>query len=180
MERAFQTALWLLQPEVVFILGDIFDEGKWSSPQVGPAPGTLAVTCRGNQKTPALSTLGPCPGRFPRQLWGPSPRHVLMRCDHKYGECCCLWCPVEGQAQKNTVQCPHPPQSPGLALVTAGSSPKSTRLNGFRTSRHQGQCSQTLRKEDCSAVSESGKDDGTGGCEGGEFGEKFMTLCLLL
>nr|XP_006634017.1 PREDICTED: metallophosphoesterase 1 isoform X1 [Lepisosteus oculatus]XP_015209059.1 PREDICTED: metallophosphoesterase 1 isoform X1 [Lepisosteus oculatus]XP_015209060.1 PREDICTED: metallophosphoesterase 1 isoform X1 [Lepisosteus oculatus] len=33
MERAFQTALWLLQPEVVFILGDIFDEGKWSSPE---------------------------------------------------------------------------------------------------------------------------------------------------
>ncbi|XP_045880368.1 metallophosphoesterase 1 isoform X2 [Meles meles] len=33
MERAFQTALWLLQPEVVFILGDVFDEGKWSSPQ---------------------------------------------------------------------------------------------------------------------------------------------------
>lgn len=31
MERAFQTALWVLQPEVVFILGDIFDEGKWSS-----------------------------------------------------------------------------------------------------------------------------------------------------
>ncbi|XP_027776074.2 metallophosphoesterase 1 isoform X1 [Marmota flaviventris] len=31
MERAFQTALWLLQPEVVFILGDVFDEGKWSS-----------------------------------------------------------------------------------------------------------------------------------------------------
>ncbi|XP_069885732.1 metallophosphoesterase 1 isoform X5 [Dipodomys merriami] len=33
MERAFQTALWWLQPEVVFILGDIFDEGKWSSSQ---------------------------------------------------------------------------------------------------------------------------------------------------
>ncbi|KAL2778301.1 metallophosphoesterase 1 isoform 3, partial [Daubentonia madagascariensis] len=33
MERAFQTALWLLQPEVVFILGDVFDEGKWSSPK---------------------------------------------------------------------------------------------------------------------------------------------------
>ncbi|KAM9225113.1 metallophosphoesterase 1 isoform 1-T3 [Dugong dugon] len=33
MERAFQTALWLLQPELVFILGDIFDEGKWSSSQ---------------------------------------------------------------------------------------------------------------------------------------------------
>uniref|UniRef100_A0A8C5KQE0 Metallophosphoesterase 1 n=1 Tax=Jaculus jaculus TaxID=51337 RepID=A0A8C5KQE0_JACJA len=33
MERAFQTALWSLQPEVVFILGDIFDEGKWSSAQ---------------------------------------------------------------------------------------------------------------------------------------------------
>uniref|UniRef100_A0A8C0AKZ2 Metallophosphoesterase 1 n=1 Tax=Bos mutus grunniens TaxID=30521 RepID=A0A8C0AKZ2_BOSMU len=33
MERAFQTAVWLLQPEVVFILGDIFDEGKWSSPE---------------------------------------------------------------------------------------------------------------------------------------------------
>ena len=34
MERAFQTALWLLRPEVVFILGDIFDEGKWSSQKV--------------------------------------------------------------------------------------------------------------------------------------------------
>ncbi|XP_008586272.1 PREDICTED: metallophosphoesterase 1 isoform X1 [Galeopterus variegatus] len=33
MERAFQTALWWLQPDVVFILGDVFDEGKWSSPQ---------------------------------------------------------------------------------------------------------------------------------------------------
>ncbi|XP_036377725.1 metallophosphoesterase 1 [Megalops cyprinoides] len=31
MERAFQTALLLLQPELVFILGDVFDEGKWSS-----------------------------------------------------------------------------------------------------------------------------------------------------
>ncbi|XP_012995119.2 metallophosphoesterase 1 isoform X1 [Esox lucius] len=33
MERAFQTALGLQKPEVVFILGDIFDEGKWSSPK---------------------------------------------------------------------------------------------------------------------------------------------------
>ncbi|EHH29168.1 hypothetical protein EGK_09518 [Macaca mulatta] len=33
MERAFQTALWLLQPEVVFILEDAFDEGKWSTPE---------------------------------------------------------------------------------------------------------------------------------------------------
>ncbi|XP_044282466.1 metallophosphoesterase 1 isoform X1 [Varanus komodoensis] len=33
MERAFQTSLWLLQPEIVFILGDVFDEGKWSSSQ---------------------------------------------------------------------------------------------------------------------------------------------------
>eukprot|EP00063_Salmo_salar_P068552 XP_014043387.1 PREDICTED: metallophosphoesterase 1-like isoform X3 [Salmo salar] len=33
MERAFQTALALLRPEVVFILGDVFDEGKWSSPK---------------------------------------------------------------------------------------------------------------------------------------------------
>ncbi|XP_051970854.1 metallophosphoesterase 1 [Xyrauchen texanus] len=31
MERAFQTSLWLLKPKVVFILGDVFDEGKWSS-----------------------------------------------------------------------------------------------------------------------------------------------------
>lgn len=47
MERAFQTALWLLQPEVVFILGDIFDEGKWSSPQVGPfSPGALILLSR--------------------------------------------------------------------------------------------------------------------------------------
>lgn len=33
MEQAFQTALWVLKPEIVFILGDIFDEGKWSSTQ---------------------------------------------------------------------------------------------------------------------------------------------------
>uniref|UniRef100_A0A9J7XK96 Metallophosphoesterase 1 n=1 Tax=Cyprinus carpio carpio TaxID=630221 RepID=A0A9J7XK96_CYPCA len=33
MERAFQTSLWLLNPEIVFILGDVFDEGKWSSSQ---------------------------------------------------------------------------------------------------------------------------------------------------
>uniref|UniRef100_A0A4W5L7Y9 Metallophosphoesterase 1 n=1 Tax=Hucho hucho TaxID=62062 RepID=A0A4W5L7Y9_9TELE len=33
MERAFQTALALLRPEVVFILGDVLDEGKWSSPK---------------------------------------------------------------------------------------------------------------------------------------------------
>ncbi|XP_043923298.1 metallophosphoesterase 1 [Protopterus annectens] len=31
MERSFQTALRLLEPEIVFILGDVFDEGKWSS-----------------------------------------------------------------------------------------------------------------------------------------------------
>ncbi|XP_044522834.1 LOW QUALITY PROTEIN: metallophosphoesterase 1 [Gracilinanus agilis] len=37
MERAFQTALWLLQPEVAFILGDVFDEGKWSSPKAWAA-----------------------------------------------------------------------------------------------------------------------------------------------
>lgn len=34
MERSFQTALWLLQPDIVFILGDVFDEGKWDSAQV--------------------------------------------------------------------------------------------------------------------------------------------------
>ncbi|XP_031760287.1 metallophosphoesterase 1 isoform X2 [Xenopus tropicalis] len=33
MERSYQSALWLLQPDVVFILGDIFDEGKWSIPE---------------------------------------------------------------------------------------------------------------------------------------------------
>ncbi|XP_022127911.2 metallophosphoesterase 1 isoform X1 [Pieris rapae] len=31
MHRAFQTAITLHNPELVFILGDIFDEGKWSS-----------------------------------------------------------------------------------------------------------------------------------------------------
>lgn len=29
MRRAFQSAIWLHQPDVVFILGDIFDEGQW-------------------------------------------------------------------------------------------------------------------------------------------------------
>ncbi|XP_068093253.1 metallophosphoesterase 1 isoform X2 [Hyperolius riggenbachi] len=31
MERAYQSALWLLQPDIIFILGDLFDEGKWSN-----------------------------------------------------------------------------------------------------------------------------------------------------
>jgi len=29
MERAFQTALTLFDPEIVFLLGDVFDEGQW-------------------------------------------------------------------------------------------------------------------------------------------------------
>ena len=29
MKRSFQTALQIHQPDVVFILGDLFDEGKW-------------------------------------------------------------------------------------------------------------------------------------------------------
>ncbi|XP_067107629.1 metallophosphoesterase 1-like [Osmerus mordax] len=33
MERSFQTAVSVLHPEMVFILGDIFDEGKWSTPE---------------------------------------------------------------------------------------------------------------------------------------------------
>ncbi|XP_067887331.1 metallophosphoesterase 1 isoform X2 [Heterodontus francisci] len=33
MEQAFQTALWFFKPDVVFVLGDLFDEGKWSSPE---------------------------------------------------------------------------------------------------------------------------------------------------
>ncbi|XP_067938330.1 metallophosphoesterase 1-like [Watersipora subatra] len=31
MQRAFQTSLQLHNPEIVFILGDLFDDGKWSS-----------------------------------------------------------------------------------------------------------------------------------------------------
>ncbi|XP_075682553.1 metallophosphoesterase 1 [Rhinoderma darwinii] len=31
MERAYQSTIWLLQPDIVFILGDLFDEGKWSN-----------------------------------------------------------------------------------------------------------------------------------------------------
>lgn len=41
MERSFQTALFLLRPEMVFILGDVFDEGKWSSNKV-----RLNIDCR--------------------------------------------------------------------------------------------------------------------------------------
>lgn len=29
MQRAFHAAIWLHQPDVVFILGDVFDEGQW-------------------------------------------------------------------------------------------------------------------------------------------------------
>lgn len=31
MERSFQTALTLFNPEAIFVLGDLFDEGKWCS-----------------------------------------------------------------------------------------------------------------------------------------------------
>lgn len=31
MRRAFQSTIWLHQPDVVFILGDVFDEGQWVS-----------------------------------------------------------------------------------------------------------------------------------------------------
>lgn len=30
MKRSFQTALFIHSPDVVFVLGDIFDEGKWA------------------------------------------------------------------------------------------------------------------------------------------------------
>jgi len=33
MHRAFQTAITYFSPEAVFFLGDVFDEGKWCSPQ---------------------------------------------------------------------------------------------------------------------------------------------------
>uniref|UniRef100_A0A0A9WS93 Metallophosphoesterase 1 homolog n=2 Tax=Lygus hesperus TaxID=30085 RepID=A0A0A9WS93_LYGHE len=33
MYRAFQTAMFLQKPDVVFILGDLFDEGQWCSPE---------------------------------------------------------------------------------------------------------------------------------------------------
>ena len=31
MFRSYQTALQLFNPEAVFILGDLFDEGKWAN-----------------------------------------------------------------------------------------------------------------------------------------------------
>lgn len=33
MHRAFQTAMSLHTPDLVFVLGDVFDEGLWSSEQ---------------------------------------------------------------------------------------------------------------------------------------------------
>jgi hypothetical protein len=33
MHRAFQTAITYFQPDVVFFLGDLFDEGKWCPPE---------------------------------------------------------------------------------------------------------------------------------------------------
>ncbi|KAK0425994.1 hypothetical protein QR680_009493 [Steinernema hermaphroditum] len=33
MHRSFQSAVSILQPDAVFFLGDIFDEGQWSTPQ---------------------------------------------------------------------------------------------------------------------------------------------------
>ncbi|XP_071347454.1 metallophosphoesterase 1 isoform X1 [Trachinotus anak] len=56
MERAFQTALWLLRPEIVFILGDIFDEGKWSSQKAREAAGFVANT---NNSSCSLRPLSP-------------------------------------------------------------------------------------------------------------------------
>ncbi len=31
MERSFQTAMFIHSPDVVFVLGDLLDEGKWAS-----------------------------------------------------------------------------------------------------------------------------------------------------
>jgi metallophosphoesterase superfamily enzyme len=33
MYRAFQTSMYLHSPDLVFVLGDVFDEGLWSSDQ---------------------------------------------------------------------------------------------------------------------------------------------------
>lgn len=41
MERAFQTAVSHFQPDVVFLLGDLFDEGMTSSDEVSCYPDTL-------------------------------------------------------------------------------------------------------------------------------------------
>lgn len=41
MERAFQTAVSHFQPDVVFLLGDLFDEGMTSSDEVSSYPGIL-------------------------------------------------------------------------------------------------------------------------------------------
>ena len=41
MERAFQTAVSHFKPDVVFLLGDIFDEGLSSNDQVRSHPNTL-------------------------------------------------------------------------------------------------------------------------------------------
>ncbi|XP_066872183.1 metallophosphoesterase 1 isoform X3 [Kogia breviceps] len=69
MERAFQTALWLLQPGVVFILGDVFDEGKWSSSQStgSGCAGSAAMAYR-----PSCSTA--C-GILPDRGTNPRPLH---------------------------------------------------------------------------------------------------------
>ena len=38
MERAFQTAISYFKPDVVFLLGDLFDEGMTSNDEVNPYP----------------------------------------------------------------------------------------------------------------------------------------------
>ena len=38
MERAFQTAISYFKPDVVFLLGDLFDEGMTSNDEVSSDP----------------------------------------------------------------------------------------------------------------------------------------------
>ena len=80
MERAFQTAVWLLQPEVVFILGDIFDEGKWSSPEVGMRPNAWGCT----EVQGAQGVRSPGAGR-----WGSSVRSRRLHVPAGSGSCLC-------------------------------------------------------------------------------------------
>lgn len=95
MYRAFQTALQLYRPEVIFILGDIFDEGQWVNDKefnnyVSRFQSLFAVpkdirlyTVVGNHDigfhyavTPYLNT------RFVKNMKAPSVRRISIRGNH--------------------------------------------------------------------------------------------------
>ncbi|CAH2067160.1 unnamed protein product, partial [Iphiclides podalirius] len=95
MHRAFQTAMTIHQPELVFVLGDLFDEGKWCSQhefndyvqrffKLFEVPeGTIMYSVVGNHDIGFHYSITPqLANRFEKQLNSPPVRLISLRGNH--------------------------------------------------------------------------------------------------